>query len=106
LSILSNQIVPEWRDIVSISYRLHAKEGKTPSMCVVYNTLSGPYREWICYEHSGMARERAHKWHDYRCVEDAPKTVAEALKLRFREPKRIQTRQAGKYHEICGYDFA
>lgn len=105
LSILSSQIVPEWRDIVSISYRLHAKEGKTPSMCVTYNTLSGPYREWVCYEHSGYARERACKWHSYRAGTEAPKTVAEALKVTYREPTRIQTRQSGKYHEICGYDF-
>lgn len=104
-AIMSNQIEPEWHNVLSISYREHAKEGKTPSMCVTYNTLDGPFREWICYQHTGFAREKAAKWHRARSVEDVPQKVQNALRLKFKEPKRILTRQSGKFFEIIGYDF-
>lgn len=105
MAVMSNQVEPEWHNVVSILYKLHQKEGKTPSMCVVYNTLDGPYREWICYQHTGFAREKAARWHRARCDADMPLTVPEAFKCIFKEPKRIQTRKVGKYFEITGYDF-
>lgn len=105
MAVLSNQVEPEWHNVLSTSYRLHQKEDKTPTMCVTYNTLDGPYREWICYEHTGYAREKAAKWHSIRSTELLPRKVVDALKLKFKAPKRILTRQSGKYNEIISYDF-
>jgi DNA repair protein RadD len=67
--------------------------------------MSGPFKEWICYEHTGYAREKACKWHKSRNTESAPRKVAEALRMVFSEPRRICTRKSGKYFEIVGYDF-
>lgn len=102
---VSNQIEPEWHQVLSISRRLHAKEGKIPSMCVVYNTLDGPFREWICYEHTGFAREKAARWHRRMSDDPMPRKVAEALQCTFKAPKRILTRQAGKFHEIVSFEW-
>jgi DNA repair protein RadD len=104
-AVMSNQIEPEWHKVVSILYKYHEKEGKTPSMCVTYNTLDGPFREWICYQHTGFAREKAAKWHRARSHEDMPLKVQDALRMKFREPKRILTRKSGKFFEILSYDF-
>lgn len=104
-AVMSNQVEPEWHKVVSILYKSHEKEGKTPSLCVTYNTLDGPFREWICYQHTGFAREKAAKWHRTRCNEDMPAKIQDALRLKFREPKSILTRKSGKFFEILSYDF-
>lgn len=105
MAVMSNQVEPEWHNIVGILYKLHTKEGKSPSMCVTYNTLDGPFREWICYEHTGTPREKAVRWHKVRSELPVPRKISEALQMKFREPKRILTRQVGKFFEIVSYDF-
>ncbi len=104
-AVMSNQIEPEWHNVLSVSYREHAKEGKIPSMCVTYNTLAGPFREWICYQHTGFAREKAAKWHSSRSGTLVPQMVQDSLNVTYREPKRILTRPVGKFFEILSYDF-
>lgn len=103
--VMSNQVEPEWRKIISTSYRVHVKEGKTTSMCVVYNTLDGPFREWVCFEHTGFAREKAAKWHKARSSAEVPSKIADALKVDYKAPTGILTRQVGKFHEIIAYDW-
>lgn len=102
---MSNQVEPEWHKVLSVSRRLHKKEGKIPSMCVTYNTLDGPFREWICYEHTGFAREKAARWHKRMSDDLLPTKIADALACRFKAPKRVLTRQAGKFHEVLSYEF-
>lgn len=102
---LSNQIEPEWYNVLSVLYKLHEKEGKTPSMCVTYNTLNGPFREWICFEHTGFAREKAARWHKARSGLPTPQKVRDALQVPYPAPTRILARASGKYFEIVGYDF-
>lgn len=104
-AVISNQIEPEWRKILSVVYKLHAKEGKTPSMCVTYNTLDGPFREWICFEHTGFAREKAAKWHRSRSDLLVPSNIIEALAIKYKAPTGVLTRQVGKFHEILAYDW-
>lgn len=104
-AVLSNQIEPEWHDVFSTSYRMHAKAGKTPSMCVTYNTLAGPFREWIFYQHTGRPREKASKWHKTMSGLPMPSSIEDALRMEFRAPTRVLTRQAGKFFEIIDYEF-
>lgn len=105
MAVMSNQVESEWHKVVSILYKLHTKEGKTPSMCVTYNTLAGPFREWVFYEHTGIPREKAARWHKARSDVPMPSKVTEALKGRFKEPKSILTRKSGKFFEIISYDW-
>ncbi|MCK5603814.1 DEAD/DEAH box helicase family protein [Candidatus Pacearchaeota archaeon] len=105
-AVMSNQIEPEWHDTINVSYKRHEKAGKTPSLCVTYNTLNGPFREWICYEHTGSPRERAAKWHKQMApLLPLPKTVMGALSLTFRAPTRVLVRPEGKFFKIVDYDF-
>ncbi len=108
MAVMSNQVEPEWHDVLSVQYKSHTASGKTiPTLQVTYGTLSGQFREWVCYEHTSSlpAREKASRWHRERSAEPVPRKIDAALKLQFREPKRIQTRQLGKHHEIIGYDW-
>jgi DNA repair protein RadD len=101
---MSTQIEPEWYNVLSVNYTKHEKAGKPPSMCVVYNTLSGQFREWVGYE-AFYTREKAFKWHKQRSELPPPRKVDEALKMTFKRPKRVLVRKAGKYFEITDYDF-
>ncbi len=104
-AVMSNQIEPEWHKIVSIRYQVHEKEGKTPSMCVIYNTLDGAFREWVCFQHTGFAREKAAKWHRVRSSTEVPKNITDALAVKYKAPTGILTRKVGKYFEIIGFDW-
>ena len=103
--VMSNQIEPEWHKVINIRYQAHEKEGKTPSMCVIYNTLDGPFREWICFQHTGFAREKAVKWHKARSSSEVPANVPDALAIEYRPATGILTRKSGKFFEIIGYDW-
>ena len=105
LAVLSNQIEPEWHEVLSVNYDRHEKNGKTASMRVSYNTISGPYREWVCFEHKGFARNKAVSWYKRVGYGDVPDTVEDALTVKYQNPTRICTRQAGKFFEIIAYDF-
>lgn len=108
MAVLSNQVEPEWHKVISVQYKSHMAAGKTtPTLQITYGTLSGQFREWVCYEHTGsqILREKASKWHRVRSSEPMPRKIVEALKLKFKEPTGIQTRQLGKHHEIIGYDW-
>lgn len=101
--VISTQIQPEWHSVININYDRHEKPNKTPSMRVSYFTLNGIFREWICFEHTGFAREKAHKWHRARSDDAVPRTVNEALTLNYPVPSEICVRQNGKFFDILGY---
>jgi DNA repair protein RadD len=71
-----------WLSVDRISYRHHLPRGdnRRPSLCVSYLCGFNVYDEYICFEHDGFARTRAHGW--WRAMgglEPVPTTVAEAL---------------------------
>jgi DNA repair protein RadD len=90
-----------------------------------YDGLLCVASEWVCFEHTGYARQKAEKWWLNLLSMDAgsvviPNTVNDALKLikaikdvhqkqglvGFKEPTRIATRKNGKYTEVKEYEFA
>lgn len=108
--ILSNQIVPEWHDVVTMDYGMNRKEkdGKiSKTMKVTYITMAGRFYEWVCFEHSGYALEKARAWHKMRSSEACPQTIEQALQIRYKSPSRIQVKQKpdGKFFDIVRYDF-
>lgn len=106
MAVMSSQIQPEWHDVLDVSYKSHTKVGKNvPTMCVTYNTLSGQFKEWICYEHSGASREKAARWHKAHSDTPLPKKVSEAVAVKFNEPARVCVRPVGKYFEIVDCEF-
>lgn len=107
--ILSNQIAPEWHEVMSVHYKMNfkIKDGKeSRTMRVSYTTLNGVFSEFICFEHSGFPREKAISWHKTRNSDPVPKTIDEALGINYPQPSRIQVIPEGKYHRIKAYDFS
>jgi DNA repair protein RadD len=104
-----------WHDITKVEYHTHKKEGKPDSLRVdYYSGILKTASEWVCFDHTGYAGQKAVSWWIARaggvCL-IYPTSVADAIDmLRYppkiiKEPKRIATRQNGKYTEIRDYEF-
>lgn len=97
---------PEWHEVMGVSYNKHEKNGKPPSMAVSYATMNGPFREWICFEHEGYARDKARAWFQMRLPgAKVPDTVSEALAHKYQVPHRICVKRDGKFFRIVDFDW-
>jgi DNA repair protein RadD len=108
-AILSSQIRPEWVTVSGVSYHRHEKPGSPASLRVEYACGLASHREWVCFEHTGYARQKAVQWWQKRLPDRrVPHSVAEALGLsdQLPVPARISVRPQGRYTEITGYEFA
>jgi DNA repair protein RadD len=105
-----------WHDITKVEYHTHRKEGKPDSLRVdYYSGILKTASEWVCFDHTGYAGQKAVSWWIARaggvCL-IYPTSVADAIDmLRYppkiiKEPKRIATRQNGKYTEVRDYEFS
>lgn len=121
MALLSVQQRPEWVDVTGVEYAAHAKPGKPVSLRVTYLCGLARHSEWICFEHTGFARQKAETWWRKRTDAPIPATVAEALAeihnrssgleagnseiITIREPDAIQVRPVGKYTELTAFRF-
>jgi DNA repair protein RadD len=99
---------PQWVPVTAIDYERHTKSGSPDSLRVTYHAGLVTYREWICLQHTGFAREKAAKWWQRRAPGTAvPASISEALESShaLAEPREIAVRRSGKYHEIVGAKF-
>lgn len=106
--IVSTQIEPEWHDVLVTSYGFHQKAGGKPVMRVTHSTMNGKFMEWICFEHTGFAREKACAWHKLRSMEPVPNNVMDALGLKYKETKRVCVRPQKdnpKYFEVMAAEI-
>jgi DNA repair protein RadD len=99
-----------WRDVSRVEYKLHRKPGKPDSMRVdYYEGILRVASEWVCFEHTGYARQKAEQWWARRAKKLAPENTEGAIDwLNFHEieePIRIATRKNGKYTEVKDYEF-
>lgn len=106
-AVLSSQLKPQIHAVTHVSCFLHKKEGKPNSMRVDYLCGFETYREWICFSHTSVPREKACAWWRNRTDTMPPATTEEALRrsAELRTPTEIQVRRIGKYHEIVGWEF-
>lgn len=96
-------------DITNVQYFLHQKPNSLPSLRVEY--FSGFLRvakEWICFEHTGFARQKAALWWTKRSTLPIPSTVSDALQQanQLLKPTSIVVDKKAKYPEITHYGFA
>ena len=106
-ALLSTQQQAEWATVTGVSYRAHTKPGKPVSLRVSYDCGFVQHSEWVCFEHTGFARQKAEAWWRRRSQAPIPATVAEALANTpsLREPEAIQVRPVGQYTEITAVKF-
>ena len=53
---------PQWLAVDEVSYRAHEKPGGRPTLQVDYQCGLVRHREWVCFEHTGYARQKAVAW--------------------------------------------
>ena len=102
-AILKRDLRPEWRDVSHWAFSRHSKLGKPDSMKVTSEIGGAVVSEWVCFEHTGFAREKAGKWWMQRGGHaPIPQTVDEALSRRAElvRPSRLLVRKSGKYFEV------
>jgi DNA repair protein RadD len=114
--ILSGQVTDTHYPVNNIFYSVHTKRQAGPE---APKSLRVDYRvgwhdqksEWICFEHTGFARQKAEAWWQARTTLPIPATAAAALdvieEFGILQPKNITVRAvAGEdYERIIGYEL-
>lgn len=114
--ILSDQTSVNEYPVEEVLYNVHTKKGaKTESprtMRVQYKIGFGSYiSEWICFEHSGFARQKAVNWwmqrSDSPVPDDSEMAVYFATNGRLKEPIKISVKSipGQKFDKVTGYQF-
>lgn len=73
-------------EVLDVFYNVHVKkdadEHAPRSMRVDYRVgLNEWQREWVCVEHSGFARKKAHDWWKHRSPDSVPETAERAVEI-------------------------
>lgn len=101
--------VPEVHDfpVTHISYSIHNKVGRPPSLQVTYTCGLRQFKEWICFEHETPIRNKAHAWWKRREGGNPPLTTQEGLERisELKQPSAIKVWVNKKYPEIINYVF-
>jgi len=99
---------PQWLRVDGVGYRAHEKPGGRPTLQVDYQCGLVRHREWVCFEHTGYARQKSVAWWRQRAPgTPVPSTVTEAL-ARSRQiaaPTEIAVRPQGRFTEIVSARF-
>ena len=101
------ELAPQWVDVTSVQYFKHTKPGAPPSLRVEYRCGLSLYREWVCLENAGFARQKACQWWQSRVGTAVPNEVDEAIKRldEIPTPARICVRKNGKFFDILKADM-
>lgn len=108
-------VVVERIPVLHVTYDVHHKRNKPDSMVVSYHCegenggdIPRRFRQYICFEHEGVAQRRAMEWWRDRCPTiEPPDTVQRAIDLsrHLRIPKRILVWTNRALPEITGYEY-
>ncbi len=83
--ILSDQVAQAEHAVDGVSYHVHYKRNDpsaAPTMRVEYRCgFTTTFSEWVCFEHTGYARQKAEQWWRRRSNEPVPASVDEAVDL-------------------------
>ncbi|WP_458789202.1 DEAD/DEAH box helicase [Adonisia turfae] len=83
--ILTGQVSRTEHEVSDTTYHIHWKRhdpGAALTMRVEYEVGIGQvFREWVCFDHEGYARQKAESWWRTRSVEPVPECVEEAVEL-------------------------
>jgi len=81
--VLSGEVTEEVYEVHDVWFNVHTKrdapEGHPQTLRVDYMIGAGCRSEWVCFEHSGYAREKAIAWWRKRSDDPVPATAAEAV---------------------------
>ena len=105
--IVRDEPVVEMFKVDHVTYAPHVKPFKTPSLKVNYHCGRRRFTEWICLEHGGSIRHKAHAWWRQRSEDEPPATIEEALPFveTLKTPSGIRVWINKQYPEILSYVF-
>ena len=114
--ILSGQVSIEEYAVQDVFYNEHTKKGAEPdapkSMRVQYKVGLNTYiSEWVCFEHTGFARQKAEGWWKQRSDDPVPDDSSLAVHFaennRLKEPVKITVKSVSgeKFDRIVSYQF-
>jgi DNA repair protein RadD len=98
--------------VSNVMYQIHKKLGSPDSLRVdYYNGLTRVASDWLCFDHQGFARAKAHKWFhtnkpsNFHSSPDSTKQIKEWLDGGFamNKPASLVIDNAGKYPVIMKY---
>ncbi len=115
--ILSGETTVTEHDVLDVGYAVHRKRGAPEdaptTMRVEYRIGLNHYQsEWVCFDHSGWARQKAESWWRLRSDEPVPASTKEAVDKAFagalRETKSITVKSitGEQFDSIIGYELA
>ena len=92
---------PVWLNVDRVDYASNPVFGKPTTLVVIYHCGNRKIKEFICMEHNGFAKHKAHHWIKYRGGTPTT-TVAEFMPqtAMLKVPKRIRVTKTGKYFNI------
>lgn len=101
--------------VITVTYDIHHKRDRPDSMVVTYycqgeegGDIPRRFKEFICLEHPGNAKNKARNWWRERCPDiEPPDTVQRAIDLskRLRIPKGVNVWVNKSLPEIMGYEY-
>lgn len=110
-AVLSSELVAsDWLPVTGVEYAEHEKAGKPPSIKVTYRCGLARYSTWLCFSHSGYAREKAVRWWAKRMPSHpVPSTTEYAMDLlwhdRPEDPSAIRVLRRGSYFDVVAVRF-
>lgn len=89
-------------EVDDTAYGVHCKKGRPDSLRVTYKAGLNRFDEWVCLEHSGYARYKAHKWWQARSDTHVPETAMAAYQQAglLRKPVGVVVEVGGKYNRV------
>jgi DNA repair protein RadD len=107
-SAILSKAAPTWISVDSARYYVHRKDGSPDSVRVEYQCGFTIHKEWVCFSHSGYARQKAEGWWWRAAGSQVPRSTEEALTRvsECKAPTAIQVRPSGRYFEIVGRRYA
>ncbi len=115
--VLSGEVTDTEYEVHDIWYHYHLKRNAgpdtPPTLRVEYKIGWNQYQsEWICFEHTGYARQKAENWWQARSNEPVPDTVRQAIELAeagaLAGTKQITVRSitGEKFDRIVNYELS
>jgi DNA repair protein RadD len=98
---------PVWIDVDRVLYYRHDKMGSQPSLRVEYHCGFIVHKFWACFDHIGIARNKAEVWWKRLASTTVPRSTEEALSRtkELQQPIKIQVRPDGKYFAVVGFQL-
>ncbi|WP_299663862.1 DEAD/DEAH box helicase [uncultured Ruegeria sp.] len=103
-AIMNMTAEDDWRVVQDFQIGEHdPNDGRPISMRVEYLIDGRVVSEWVCFEHTGFARQKAVQWWHANAGTTPPNSVAEALGRQdeIRTPSEAVVRREGKYDRIA-----